>query len=116
MMEQGIPTVLCTDNVPPSMLHAIWATVSRKDRLTGQVISPSQRLSREQALRGATINGAYLLFAEDKIGSIEHGKLADLAVLDEDIMSCPEDKIKDIKVLMTMVGGRPVYTDAGGPF
>ena len=116
IMEKGIPAVLCTDNVPPSMLHAIWTTVARKDRLTGQVISPSQRLSREQALRGATINGAYLLFAEDKIGSIEQGKLADLVVLDEDIMSCPEDKIKDIKVLMTMVGGRAVYTAAGGPF
>ena len=116
IMEKGIPAVLCTDNVPPSMLHSIWTTVARKDRLTGQVISPSQRLSREQALRGATINGAYLLFAEDIIGSIEEGKLADLVVLDEDIMTCPEDNIKDIKVLMTMLGGRPVYKASGGPF
>ena len=56
-----------------------------------------------------TINGARVLFWEDKLGSIEAGKLADLVVLDKDILTCPLDEIKDTKVLMTMVGGEVVY-------
>jgi predicted amidohydrolase YtcJ len=60
-----------------------------------------------------TINGARVLFWEDKLGSIEAGKLADLVVLDNDILACPLDEIKDTKVLMTMVGGEIVYEERG---
>jgi predicted amidohydrolase YtcJ len=56
-----------------------------------------------------TINGARVLFWEDKLGSIEAGKLADLVVLDNDILNCPLDEIKDTNVLLTMVGGKTVY-------
>ena len=56
-----------------------------------------------------TINGANVLFWEDNLGSIEVGKLADLVVLDKDILTCALDEIKDTKVLMTMMGGEIVY-------
>jgi predicted amidohydrolase YtcJ len=108
-VEKGIPFVLSTDNVPIEPLHTLWVTVARKDRVTGQVIAPSQRLTREEALRAMTINGAYLTFEEDKKGSIEVGKLADLAVLDKDYLSVPEDEIQHIRVMMTVVGGKVVY-------
>lgn len=116
MMDAGLTTVLCTDNVPPSMLYPIWTAVTRTNRVTGEAVAPNQALTREQALRAATINGAYLLFAEDKIGSIEPGKFADLVVLEKDILTCPEDEIKDIRVLLTMVGGNIVYQYDGAQY
>ena len=71
--------------------------------------APEQALSREDALRCATIEGAWLSFEEDVKGSIEPGKLADMAVLSADPLSCPEDDIKDIVAETTIVGGRVVY-------
>jgi predicted amidohydrolase YtcJ len=108
-VDKGIPFVLCTDNVPINPLHILQAAVERKDFVTGEVIAPNQRISREEALKGLTIYGAYLTFEEDIKGSIELGKLADLVVLSDDIMTSPEDKIEDAEVLLTMVGGKIVY-------
>ena len=62
-----------------------------------------------EALKMWTWNGAYLMFAEKEKGSIEPGKLADLAVISKDYATCPEDEIKDIEVVCTVVGGRVVY-------
>ena len=109
-VEKEIPFVLSTDNVPIHPLRALWAAVTRKDEATGRVIGPQQRISRQDALRALTINGAYLSFDEHNRGSIELGKLADLVVLSGDVLTVPEDEIKAIEVLMTMVGGRVVYT------
>lgn len=109
-VDKGIPFVMATDNVPVSPFRAIWAAVARKDEATGMVIVPEQKISREDALRSMTINGAYLSFDEHNRGSIELGKLADLAVLADDFMTIPEDDIKDLEVVMTMVGGQIVYT------
>jgi predicted amidohydrolase YtcJ len=72
-------------------------------------MQPEQRITREKALRLWTLNGAYLTFDEKKKGSIEPSKLADFAVISKDYLSCPEDEIKDIDALRTVVGGRIVY-------
>ena len=72
-------------------------------------IAPEQALSRQDALRCATIEGAWLSFEEGAKGSIEPGKLADMAVLSDDPLICPEDDIKDIVAETTLVGGRVVY-------
>ncbi len=109
MKEIGLPFALATDNVPASMFHPIWHAVARVDRATGEVIGPSQKLSREDALRAATIEGAYLTFEEGEKGSIETGKLADFAVLSADPLTVPENDIKDIVADVTVVGGRVVY-------
>ena len=68
-----------------------------------------QRINREEAIRLYTINGAYHTFEEDVKGSIEPGKLADMVVIDRNILTCPEDDIKDTKVLRTILGGETVY-------
>ena len=108
-VDQGIPVVFATDNVPIEPLKTMWAAITRKDMETGTVIASDQRLSRSDALRAFTINGAYLTFEEDKKGSIEVGKFADLAVLSADLMTVPADDIYDIQVLKTVVGGVTVF-------
>jgi len=108
-VENGVPFVLATDNVPINPLRAIWAAVARQDEATGEVIAPEQRITREDALRAMTTSGAFLSFDEDERGSIEVGKLADLVVLDKDLLTVRENEIKDIEVAMTIVGGRVVY-------
>jgi hypothetical protein len=62
-----------------------------------------------EALKMWTWNGAYLMFEEKDRGSIEAGKLADMVVLSKDYEKCPEDEIKDIEALRTVVGGKIVY-------
>lgn len=68
-----------------------------------------QTISREDALIAHTRKNAYLVFQESNLGSIQPGKLADLLVLDRDYLTVAADQIKDIKPVMTMVGGRIVY-------
>lgn len=70
---------------------------------------PEQRVSRTEALRMFTIDAAWSVFEADLKGSIEPGKLADLVVLSEDIMTLPEDELLDVQVLLTYLGGRLVY-------
>jgi len=91
---------------PP--LWVIYHFVTR-DTISGGVLGPDQRISRQEALRVETINNAYLTFEEAMKGSIEPGKLADLVVLPEDILTCPDKHIQQMRVSMTMVGGRVAY-------
>ncbi|HEX9914022.1 MAG TPA: amidohydrolase [Candidatus Bathyarchaeia archaeon] len=86
----------------------IYEAVTRKSS-SGRVVGPEEAISVMDAIRVYTWNGAYLGKDEDKLGSVEPGKLADLIVLDRDVLSCPVEEIKDVKVLTTMVGGRVVY-------
>jgi predicted amidohydrolase YtcJ len=72
-------------------------------------VSRSEKLTREEALRAMTLNGAYLTFEENVKGSIEADKYADLIVIDRDYLTIDDDEIKDINVLMTMVGGEIVH-------
>ncbi len=74
-------------------------------------LHPEEALSREQALRFYTVNNAKLLFLEEKTGSLEVGKLADLVVLDTDLLTCTEERIAAARVLRTYVDGKLVYRD-----
>ena len=75
----------------------------------GDQVNPGQHLTRAEALRLFTRNNAWFLKMEDKIGSIEPGKLADVAVLDRDYFTVPEAQIKNIRSAMTIVGGKIVH-------
>jgi hypothetical protein len=81
--------------------------------VTGKMVGGTtvihQTISREDALIAHTRKNAYLVFQENNLGSIQPGKLADLLVLDRDYLTIPPDQIKNIKPVMTMVGGRIVY-------
>jgi predicted amidohydrolase YtcJ len=81
--------------------------------VTGKMVGGAkvnrQTISREDALIAHTRKNSYLVFQENNLGSIQPGKLADLVVLDRDYLTIPADQIKDIKPVITMVGGRIVY-------
>ncbi len=90
----------------------IYFWVTRETRLGG-TIGVDQRISREEALRVMTINNAYITFEENIKGSLEPGKLADLIVLSDDILTVPDDQIKEITPLLTLLGGKVVHQASG---
>lgn len=94
---------------PYNPFLAIATTITRRARWYDGQLHPEERLAREQALRFYTANNAYLLFLETEAGSLEPGKLADLIVLDRDLLTCAEDQIASTKVLQTYLGGKLVY-------
>ncbi|WP_131735811.1 amidohydrolase [Actinomadura roseirufa] len=95
--------------VPQSPLQAVWSAVNRITR-SGRVLGPEQRITPLRALRAVTIDAAWQHFEEHSRGSIEPGKLADLVVLSDDPVTAHPKKIKDIRVLRTIVGGKTVHT------
>jgi predicted amidohydrolase YtcJ len=109
LLDAGVKVSLATDNVPVSPFLPIWQAVARTSYQTKERIAPGEALSRADALRCATANGAYLTFDEHKKGSLETGKLADVAVLSADPLTTDESSIADTRSLMTMVGGRIVH-------
>jgi predicted amidohydrolase YtcJ len=94
---------------PYNPFLAMWTTIVRQPRGSEAPLRPEQNLTREQAIRLYTINNAFLTFEETRKGSLEPGKLADFVVLDRDILACPVDEVKDIKVEATYLGGARVY-------
>ncbi len=106
MIDLGIKPSISSDYPSgPVGLASIDAAVNRYDRAKNHQTDKRQKISILEAIRCATYNGAYLSFEEDIKGSIEVGKLADIAVLSEDILTYPETNINEILVDMTMVDG-----------
>ena len=109
-LDYGIPVSGSSDNPcgPYEPLLAIQSCVTRKSA-TGEVLGAQQRIDVEEAIYIYTVASAYASFEEDLKGSIAAGKLADLVVLGEDPRRVNPDEIKDIPVVMTMVGGEAKY-------
>lgn len=82
--------------------------VTRKDP-SGHVYGANEAVSREQALRLYTSAASHYMFEEDRKGTLEVGKLADMTALSADLMTVPEEQIKDIKADLTIVGGKIVF-------
>ncbi len=117
LIDQGNPVPNGTDSPVESYnpFLSMYCAVSRKDE-HGQPEGgwyPGEAMTREEALRSYTTWGAYAGFEEQLKGSIEPGKLADFVVIDRDLMTCPEQEIKDIQVIKTILGGETVYERAG---
>ena len=96
-----------------SPIASFHCSVTRDMVGTDSAFFPAQKLSREQALRTYTVNGAYVAFQDQENGSLTPGKWADIAVLSRDIMTVPPDSILGTTVLYTIIGGKVVYTGAG---
>jgi predicted amidohydrolase YtcJ len=87
----------------------MWTTITRRAKWYDGQLHPEEALSREQALRFYTNNNAYLMFLDDRTGSLEEGKLADFIVVDRDPLTCPMDDIKDTQCLRTYLSGKLIY-------
>lgn len=98
---------------PYNPFLAMWSVITRTTE-RGSVIMPSESVTREEALKMYTINNAYASFEESIKGSIEPGKLADIAILTDDILTCPVDKIKNIESELTIIGGKIVFSSETG--
>jgi predicted amidohydrolase YtcJ len=112
-LQRGIRVVATSDI--PSTVHynpfiGLYSLVTRKS-WKGTLIAPQEAISREEALYAYTVAGAWLTREEQFKGPLAPGYLADLAVLDRDYFTCPEEEIKEIKVTMTVIGGNIQYGD-----
>jgi predicted amidohydrolase YtcJ len=94
---------------PYNPFLGMWITLTRKANHYDGQLHPEESLNREQAIRFYTSNNAYLLFQDRETGSLETGKLADLIVIDRDILTCPVDQVKSIQVLQTYLAGQLVF-------
>jgi hypothetical protein len=109
-LDAGVKIAAHSDHpcAPYPPLMAIHALVNRRTK-AGRPLGLSQRVTVMEALKLYTVHSAYQQLDEDRLGSIEEGKLADMVVLGEDILTVPPERIKDIPVEMTIVDGRVVY-------
>ncbi|MBE0633675.1 amidohydrolase, partial [Candidatus Bathyarchaeota archaeon] len=110
-IDEGILVGAGTDSpvTPYPPFVSLWTSIARRTELKNTQMGTDQKVNREEAIRMYTVNGAYMTFEEDLKGSLEAGKLADMIILDRDILTCPEDDIKNTKVLVTYLGGKIVY-------
>ena len=109
-LDRGLKISLHNDCpvTPISPLMSVWSAVNRLTT-SGMEMGPELKITVPEALRAVTIDAAWMYFQEGIKGSIEAGKLADLVVLEDNPLKIDPLRIKDIKVLQTIVGGRTVF-------
>jgi hypothetical protein len=96
-------------NNPYDPFLAMWTAVTRRARWYEGQLHPEEALSREQVIRFYTINCAWAMFLDKDVGSLEKGKLADFIILGTDLLTCPDDAIRQTQVLRTYSDGRLVF-------
>ena len=109
--ENGVITAIGSDTpvTDPNPMMSLYGALNRKDKKTGDDVGAMQKVDVKDIVRMFTYNGAYANFEEDIKGSIEPGKLADIVVLSEDILTYDKEKILDVKVKYTFIDGKNVY-------
>lgn len=111
LLDQGVVVANGTDapveDVDP--IKSFYASVTRKREDNGMEFFPEQSMTREEALYSYTLGNAYAAFEEDIKGSLKKGKLADLVVLSNNLLTCSDEEILKTQVLLTMVGGRILF-------
>lgn len=116
-LDAGIVMASGSDypNNSPDPWFGIYHMLTRRNQISGKVYGPEQRIPLLEALKTFTRNGAYLTFDEDIRGSLQAGKLADLAVLEGDILAASPDDFLTMseRVLLTLVGGKIAYQKPG---
>ena len=108
----GLHVAFGSDNLPIGPMVGLHSAITRKGP-SGQVHGPEEAVSRQEAIRMYTANGAYLTWEERIKGTLEVGKLADMIVLDSDLLTIDADKLFDVKVDYTILGGKIVYRRDG---
>ena len=113
-LREGVPFAIHSDAgvTPLGQLHTMWCAVNRVTP-GGRILGPAERLTPAQALHAVTLGAAYQLHMDAEVGSLEAGKAADMAVLEEDPLDVDPMRIRDIGVWGTVLGGVP-YPAARG--
>lgn len=113
-IDRGLAFTLHNDApvVPPNIIRTLWSATTRRTR-TNKTLGPEQRLSIEEALAGVTINAARQYSEDDRKGSIEAGKLADLVIVSQNPLSMDPERLLDLRVVQTVSHGRTVYSAPG---
>lgn len=117
MLEKGIPVGAGTDATRVASynsFNSLWWLVSGRTLGGLELYPEANRMSREEALRLYTVGSSWFSGEDGVKGAIVPGQLADLVVTSEDYFTIPEDRIRDLQSVLTLVNGRPVY--AAGPF
>ena len=112
LLDEGFPLAWGSDAPgywPVDSLRDLGTAVSRTT-FDGLTLSPEQAITMREALRAQTAGAAWVGFQEDKLGTLEPGKLADVAVLGADPFTFPADEFKDLPVDVTITAGRVVFT------
>lgn len=113
LAEAGVPASFEVDNeYPDRAFYYMTVGMNRRSGLDGKTYGPDQKVDRTIMLKAMTRWGAHYLLRENKIGSLEPGKFADFIILDQDILTVPEEKIPNTKVLMTVLGGETTHLAA----
>ena len=107
-MDHGVFVAISSDILPIGPMVGLYAAVTRKGQ-SGAVYAADEALSIEEAIIGYTRNGAYVTFEEDIKGTLEPGKLADMVVLSDDLLTIDPERILDVEVDMTILGGKVVF-------
>ena len=107
-MEHGIFVALGSDILPIDPMVGLYAAVTRRG-MSGEVYGPDEAITIEEAIRGYTAHGAWLTFEEDRKGTLEPGMMADLVVLSENLLTLDPERIPDVEVELTVVGGSVLY-------
>ena len=107
-MSHGVFVALGSDILPIGPMVGLYAAVTRKG-MSGAVVGPGEALTMPEAIVAYTRLAAYLTFEEDIKGSLEVGKLADMVVLSQDLLTIDPDRTMDTAVEMTILGGTVVY-------
>lgn len=111
-LDKGIITAIGSDApiTYPDPMNSLYGALNRMDQKTKDLCGEMQKINVLEAVRMFTYNGAYVSFEENIKGSLEPGKLADVVVLDQDLLTYPTEKVQDVKVRYTLIGGEVVYT------
>ncbi|MBB5987101.1 amidohydrolase family protein [Sphingobium lignivorans] len=107
-LRWGVRMALGSDNLPIGPLWGFYVSVTRKGE-SGTVYGPEEAVSRYEALKAYTQDAAYLTWDEAKKGSLTPGKLADMIVVDRNLLTVPEEEILKAQVDMTIIGGKTVF-------
>ena len=110
-LDKGIITAIGSDApiTYPDPMNSLYGALNRMDQKTKDLCGEMQKINVLEAVRMFTYNGAYVSFEENIKGSLEPGKLADVVVLSEDLLTYPSESVQDVVVEYTLVDGQVVY-------
>ena len=116
LIEAGVSVAIGADGLPQNPFYAIYSAVARVTDV-GNRLAPQEAVTVIEALRAYTRGGAYSVFEDERRGSLEPGKIADVVVFDRDLLTVPLEQVKDTQVLLTIKNGRVVFDNlpAAGP-